>query len=212
MSITFRETRSYGGMVGAGLMDAAGGVATVVLVICGLTGIHPPILTSVAVVVLGAELIARGAAIASALSATAAESAADLAVMGEYGGGLAALFLAGLGGVTLGILALLGVAQLVLTAVAAIGFGVALVLSNGSGSLLFMGDSAAAEASPVAESVPAVAGLVAIVLGILALVQMGNAASSLSLILVALLVLGAAVIASGGGMGIMMQGLTRRSE
>ncbi|MEK4035934.1 hypothetical protein WOC76_20105 [Methylocystis sp. IM3] len=213
MSVTFRETRTYGGMVGAGLLDAAGGVATIVLAICGLTGIHPPILASVAVIVLGAELIARGAMIASVLSTAATESAADLALMGESGGGLAALFLAGLGGVTLGVLALLGVAELVLTAVATIAFGVALVLSNGSGAIMLSADSTAmGEGSLVAESVPAVAGLVAIVLGILALVLMGKAASGLSLILAALLILGAAVVVSGSGMGLMMQSLARRGE
>ncbi len=206
MSVTFRETRSSGGMVGAGLMDAAGGVATVVLAICGLTGIHPPILASVAVVVLGAELIARGAMIASALSTA---STMDIETIGDSSGGVAALFLAGLGGVTLGVLALLGLAQTVLTAVAAIGFGVALILGSG-GTVLRSESSSASESSPVTGGAPVIAGLASIVLGILALVQMGKSGASLSLILVALLVLGAAVVISGGGMNLMMQSMTRR--
>ncbi len=206
MSVTFRETRSSGGMVGAGLMDAAGGVATVVLAICGLTGIHPPILASVAVVVLGAELIARGAMIASALSTA---STMDIESIGDSSGGVAALFLAGLGGVTLGVLALLGLAQTVLTAVAAIGFGVALILGSG-GTVLRSESSSASESSPVTGGAPVIAGLASIVLGILALVQMGKSGASLSLILVALLVLGAAVVISGGGMNLMMQSMTRR--
>lgn len=187
-------------------MDAAGGVATVVLAICGLTGIQPPILASVAVVVLGAELIARGAMIASALSTS---STSDIGAIGESSGGVAALFLAGLGGVTLGVLALLGVAQTVLIAVAAIGFGVALVLGSG-GAAVSSESSSTLEGAPVAGGAPVLAGLVSIVLGILALVQMGKAGASLSLILVALLVLGAAVVVSGGGMNLMMQSMTRR--
>lgn len=206
MSVTFRETRSSGGMVGAGLMDAAGGVATVVLAICGLTGIHPPILASVAVVVLGAELIARGAMIASALSTA---STMDIETIGDSSGGVAALFLAGLGGVTLGVLALLGVAQTVLTAVAAIGFGVALILGSG-GTAMRSESISASESSPVTGGAPVIAGLASILLGILALVQMGKSGASLSLILVTLLVLGAAVVISGGGMNLMMQSMTRR--
>ncbi|MEK4031828.1 hypothetical protein WOC76_01635 [Methylocystis sp. IM3] len=207
MSITFRETRSYKGAAGVGLLDAAAGVATVVLAICGLAGVYPPILTSAAVVVLGVELVARSGMIISGISLAARDPNADLALVSEYGGGLAALLLAGFGGVTLGILALLGIAPQISAAVAVIAFGVAFVLSNGSGSLLL--DAGSAEGAASEESVPAIAGLASLVLGVLALVQMDKMASSLSLILVALLILGAGAMVSGGGLGLMMQSLTR---
>lgn len=209
MSVAFRETVSYRGAAGAGLLDAAGGVATVVLAICALAGVYPPILTSAAVVVLGVELIARGAMIISGLSMAARDPAADLAMVSEYGGGLAALLLAGFGGMTLGILALLHMAPQVLAAVAVIGFGVAFVLNNGAGWILR--DAALAEAGASGESVPAISGLASIVLGVLALVQMEKTAGSPTLILVALLILGAGALVSSGGLGLMMQRLTRPS-
>ncbi len=208
MSVTSRESSSpsYEGFVGAGLLDAAGGVATIVLAICGLTGIHPPILASIAVVVFGAELLARAGMIISLMSAARNGSTED---SGEYGGGLAALFLVGFGGVTLGILSILGVAQAVLVSVSIIGFGVALILSGGSGWAILADEKATpAEQSPVAEGVPVVAGLAAIILGILALVLM-HIPASLSLTLAALLVLGAAVLVSGGSLGLMLRSLAK---
>lgn len=209
MSVTFRETGSYRGAAGAGLFDATGGVATVVLAICGLAGVYPPILTSAAVVVLGVELVARAGMIVSGFSMEARDPNADPAMASEFGGGLAALFLAGFGGATLGILALLGIAQQVLAAVAVIGFGVALVLSDGGASLLH--DTGPAGGITSGESVPAIAGLASLVLGVLALVQMDKTASSLSLTLVALLILGAGALVSSGGLWLITHRLTRPS-
>lgn len=208
MSITSREvsTPSYESVVGAGLLDAAGGVATIVLAICGLTGIFPPTLASIAVVVFGAELMARGAMIIAVMSAVEKRSAEEL---GEYGGGVAALFLVGFGGVTLGILSILAVAQAVLVSVSIIGFGVAMILSGGSGWAMLTDEKATiAEQSPVAGGVPVVAGITAIILGILALVLM-HIPASLSLTLAALLVLGASVLVSGGSLGLMLRSLAK---
>lgn len=98
MSITFRETLSYRRTAGAGLFDAAGGVATVVLAIRDLAGFYPPILTSAAVAAWGVELVARGGIMISGLSVAARAPDADLAIVSEYGGGLAAPLLSGVEG------------------------------------------------------------------------------------------------------------------
>lgn len=207
MSVISRETPSYMGVVGAGLLDAAGGVATIVLAILGLTGIDAPVLTSIAVVVFGAELVARGGMIISAVATAATRG---LLGAGEYGGGVAAMFLAGFAGIILGILAILGLSQFVLLAVSVIGFGMALVLSGGSSSALLNARPAETiEGSTNMESVPIIAGLVAIVLGVLALVLVGRPAN-LSLVMTALLILGAAVLVSGGSLGLILRSLAPR--
>jgi hypothetical protein len=201
MSVAFRkEARPVGGVVGAGVVDAAGGAAAIILAICGLAGVEPPMLAAIAALVVSGALLARAGMIASALSA--ADASSGLAMIGDFGGALTALFLAGVGGLALGILALLDVAPLALTAVAVIGFGGALLLSNGAGALM-RNVPDGAQASEIA---PAIAGLVALVLGVLALAQTGG----FPLVLSALLILGAGVLISGGGLALMMQAVTLR--
>ena len=117
------------------------------------------------------------------------------------------MFLAGAGGVVLGVLALLGVASTALIAIALIAFGAALVLSSGSlrelnavqsqsmsagmlrpGHELLTGQMAAGSAG-----VQLLAGLAAAVLGILAVA--GHVPAVLTL--AALLVLGVTVLLTG---------------
>jgi len=213
MSVTYRQTRSYGGAAGADMLNVVSGVATVVLAVCGLAGVYPPILSSVAVVVLGVGLVACGGTLISSFGFAATGADANRAVASGHasghGSGLATLLLAGAAGVILGILALLGIAQQVLAAVAVIGFGVALISISGSGSFLL--EAGSAEGSGSGGSVPAIAGLTSLVLGVLALAQMDKTASSLSLILVALLLLGAGATVSGSGLAPVMQRLTRQA-
>lgn len=125
------------------------------------------------------------------------------------GGGLSAIFLVGAAGIVLGVLALLGIHATLLTSVAAIAFGSALVLSSNC-TLTLQHIKIAAE-SPAGQSaragsetlatqmasgsaaIQAIAGLAAIVLGILAVV--GTNPEVLSL--VALLILGATLLLTG---------------
>ncbi len=219
MSVTLRESSFFEGAVGTGLVDIAGGVATIVLAICGLTGIYPPVLTSVATIVFGWALVAQGGMVMSGLSAAARDATAGAQFSG-YGGSVAILLLAGLGGAILGILALLGLNPNVLTAVSVISYGAALVLSSGAGWTLHARTRQTARGADVSrmsgmypspESVQTVAGFAVVVLGILALVVPGAEPHKLSLVLASLLILGAALGVTGGGLGTMAQNLMRRS-
>lgn len=125
-------------------------------------------------------------------------------------GGISALFLVGIGGIVLGVLSLIGIAPEMLTAVAVIAFGGGLLLSSNSVWQLyrakrtwFMGDGAqttspaqflAGEMAAGSAVLQSLSGLAAVVLGILAV----TGANSHVLTLVALLVLGATVLMTGG--------------
>jgi hypothetical protein len=205
------EVASYGGFV-----DALGGIATVVLAIIGLAGVKPEILVSIATIVFGAALLIQGGAM---LTEFALVDAAPEAETPSAGGGLSALFLVGFAGIVLGVLALLGVHAGVMTAIAAIAFGAALVISSSSVWQLLTSRSVEArfqtrspmlrmvtsEVAAGSAGLQAMAGLAAIVLGILAVA--GVFASSLTLI--AFLVAGSAIVLTGSTLSGTMIGFMR---
>jgi hypothetical protein len=222
MSITrtenvFGETAAYGGFI-----DAAGGVATVVLAIVGLTGAATESMVAIATVVFGAALLMQGGTTLSEYASLMFSAGAVESSAGRFGGGsLSVVFLAGAAGIVLGILALLGVSSTALTAAAIIAFGVAFVLSSNSiGRLqqLKHASLTGREALPVSgaeilasemahgsAAMQALSGLAAIVLGILALA--GGKAEVLSL--VALLALGGALILTGSTLSATVMGFMR---
>jgi hypothetical protein len=135
------------------------------------------------------------------------------------GAGLSGLFLVGVAGIVLGVLALLGVHPMILTAVAVIAFGGALVVSasavwqlltsravasqfQGGGSML---SAIASDVAAGSSGVQGMAGLAVIVLGILAV----SGTYSLALTLVALLVAGAALVMTGSTLSGTMIGFMR---
>ncbi len=215
MSIT-RDIASHDNAVAyGGLIDAIGGVATIVLVICGLVGISPAMMVAIATIVFGVALLIQGGAMLSDYAQVVFPGGARTATPEQMGGNsLALVFLVGAGGIVLGVLSLLGIAAPVLTPVAVIAFGTALLLSSNAVWRLYVlrRASMAMEPTSVAQSqhigaemlasemasgsagIQALAGLAAIVLGILALA--GNTAD-LTLILVALLALGATLVLTG---------------
>ena len=89
-----------------------GGIATIVLAIIGLSGVKPDILASIATIVFGAALLIQGGAMLSEFAEMEVTPDAHVAT---GGGGLSALFLVGVGGIVLGVLALLGVRPPILT-------------------------------------------------------------------------------------------------
>jgi hypothetical protein len=208
-STTSSDVASYGGFV-----DALGGIATVVLAIIGLAGVKPEILVAIATVVFGAALLIQGGAMLTefALIETTPEAPSS-------GGGLSALFLVGFAGIVLGVLALLGVHAPVLTAVSAIAFGAALVISSSAVWQLLTSRSIAARfntrspmlrvmASEVAagsSGLQAMAGLAVIVLGILAVAGIFTQ----GLTLIAFLVAGAAIVLTGSTLSGTMTGFMR---
>jgi len=127
------------------------------------------------------------------------------------------VFLVGIAGVVLGILTLLGNAVVTLTAVAVIAFGAALVLTANAvrelqlfrpirgmtGSEMIAGEMASGSAG-----VQLLAGLTAIVLGILAV----SGTNPPILILSALIVLGATVLLSGSTLSGMVMSFMRPAQ
>jgi len=144
---------------GGSLLEASGAIATIALSIVGLAGVFPPILAAIAVIVLGASLLSEsgvnwaGFGRQSLLRTTEEEASTKL--------------LGGVAGIVLGVLALLGLAPMVLLSVAILVFGATFLLSRQF--LMGMG---------------------AVVLGILAVVGI----NSLILVLVGLLSLGTSAL------------------
>jgi len=205
------DVASYGGFV-----DALGGIATIVLAIIALAGVKPEILVAIAAVVFGAALLIQGGAMLTEFAQIETAPEGDSAASG---GGVSALFLVGFAGIVLGVLALLGVHTPVLTAVSAIAFGAALVISSSAVWQLLTSRSVAARfqarnpmlrvmASEVAagsSGLQAMAGLAVIVLGILAVAGVFSG----TLTLIAFLVAGAAIVLTGSTLSGTMTGFMR---
>jgi hypothetical protein len=199
-----KETSSSRGPMG----EAIGSIVTVVLAILGLAHVAPSFLIAIATIAFGAALLMHGSAMLGDYARLASEmSGNNSAALG--GGGLSAILLAGAGGVILGILALLGISLVELTAIAVIAYGSALILSSNSALRLHLFKFAAAQPDARAQratsdflasemlsssaGIYGLTGLAAIVLGILALAGF----SAVILVLIALLALGAVNIVNG---------------
>jgi hypothetical protein len=207
------EAATYGGFA-----DALGGIATIVLAIIGLTGVHPEVLVSIATIVFGAALLVQAGAMLSEFAQIETMPEANVAA---GGGGLSSLFLVGVTGIVLGVLALLGLHAMILTSIAVIAFGAALVLSSSAVWQLLTSRSVAVRfqsrapmvrliASEVAAGsagVQAMTGLAVIVLGILAVCGVFSEAMTL----IALLVAGASLVLTGSTLGGTMIGFMRTS-
>lgn len=220
-AITAENAAAYGGLI-----DAIGGVATVVLAICGLVNLSPSILTAVATIVFGVALLIQGGAMVSEYAQVSFPIDMEGGSIDSFGGNsLVAVFLVGAAGIVLGVLALLGVQAGVLMPIAAIAFGTALLLSSNAVWRLYVlrrgsrvqglatsasqggGEIIASEMASGSAGLQAVAGLAAIVLGIIALAGSTN---DLTINLVALLILGATLILTGSTFSAMVIGFMRR--
>lgn len=205
------EAGAYGGLV-----DALGGITTIVLAIIGLSGVKPEILLSIATIVFGAALLIQGGAMLSEFAQIETTPETDVP---SSGGGLSALFLVGVAGIVLGILALVGIRPTNLTSVAVIAFGAALVISTPAVWQLLTSRSVttrfqsrppmvrivASEVAAASAGLQAMAGLAVIVLGILAIAGV----YSESLTLTALLVAGASILLTGSSLSGTMMGFMR---
>ena len=198
------ETAAYGGLV-----DALGGVATVVLAIIGLAGVHTDVLMPIAVIVFGAALLIQGGTMLSELVSIPGLASAEQA----GASGISGVFLVGAAGIVLGVLALIGIATSTLVSVSVIAFGAALLISSNSVRQLStlrsataaaggnLGTLVAGEMASGSATVQLLAGLTAIVLGILAVVGI----QAETLVASALIVVGAAVVLSGSTLtGVVM--------
>ncbi len=194
---------------GAGA-EVVRGIGAVVLSIVGLANVVPELMVSIAGIVIGAAFVLEGAVIAAEYSRLLSTADASAQRSSEVGG-LTIEMLAGLVGIVLGVLSIIGIDPPVLMACSAIVFGSALVLSSGAiarlndfktqatpaGAALPPAQTVVQEAMAAAAGAQVFTGLAAIVLGILALVNI----SPPTLTLVALLAVGATILLRGSAIG-----------
>jgi hypothetical protein len=187
------------------VVEAAIGIAVVVLAIIGLAHAGSDFFGAIAAILLGAALLAQGGAVGAEYSKLLSVITGGTLGAIELGGGMTVEVLAGGSIVVLGILALLGFSPDVLLSAGVIAVGASLILAAGALQRLNTLKVQAAGLSEMAQKVTegAVAcavtaqvlcGGAGIVLGILALTVMGHANA---LMLVGLLVLGATAALSG---------------
>jgi hypothetical protein len=187
------------------VVEAATGIAVVVLAIIGLAHAGVALFGAISAIVLGAALVAQGGAVTAEYAKLLSAATGGAVGAIELGGGMTVEVLAGGSMIILGILALIGFSSNVLISAGVIAVGAALILAAGGLQRLNMLKVKAAGMSELAKNVAegAVAcaltaqfmcGGAAIVLGILALAV---PAHSTVLMLVGLLILGATVAISG---------------
>ena len=116
---------------GGAMAETITGAAVVVISILGLVGFMPMVMLSIAIMGLGLSFLFEGGAVASRLSNLLSEASEGRVDIAELGGGLSAEFIAGFGGIALGILSLVHIVPMVLAPIAAIVFGGALVIGSG---------------------------------------------------------------------------------
>jgi len=181
-------------LAGGSTAEVLGGAAAVVLAILGLAGMLPVYMAAVATIAVGAALFS--------------EAGGGRIEAAEIGGGMTAEITAGLAGVTLGVLALLGAVPMTLIAIAAIVFGGSLLISSGATSRMNEAAVSSGEGNETAKAVAREAvsasagaqvliGLGGAVLGILALLNL----NPMVLTLVAMLIIGFSILLSGTAIG-----------
>jgi hypothetical protein len=201
--------------------EAIGSIVTIVLTILGLAHVAPNFLVAIATIAFGAALLLHGSATLGEYVRLASQAGDGASAAG--GGGLSAILLAGAAGIILGILALLGITTIELTAIAVIAFGSALILSSNLALRLHLvrlttltadertrriaSDMLAGELLSSSAGVYGLTGLSAIVLGILALAGF----SPTTLILIALLGLGSVNVINNIDMSGVMVNAFRRA-
>ena len=189
------------------MIEATGGFVAIILAILSFATVVPIYLIPVAAIVLGTALLFEGGAVATRYWRLPVEIATGRWASTELAIGMFAEFVAGVTGVVLGILALLGLAPLTLLSTAVLVFGVALVLGSGLTSRLNHLEYESREEAGQTERLHAPArlvnrmatgfqfliGLGATVLAILALVGI----ASVVLIMTSVLIVGFAAFLSG---------------
>ena len=198
------------------IAEGIAGIGAIVLSIIGLAGMLSQILLEIATILVGVALFFEGGAITARFSHLLAMSKGRVD-MREFGLGMTTEFLAGIAGVVLGVLALIGIYPLVLVPIAAIVFGATLLLGSGVTARLNSLWALAAEDREVVREVTREAinasagvqfliGLAAIVLGILAIIGF----FPLILSLAAMLVVGFSDLLSGTAIMSRITGISRQ--
>lgn len=193
---------------GGAALEAVAAVGAIVLAILGLADVLPRYLAPIGTIVLGGAFLAEGGVNAARCSRVAGESLTSPDALG----GLTSEVLAGIAGIVLGVLALIGIAPTLLLPIAVIAFGAALVMGGAITSRVSTsyqgavpGERFGRTALLGASGAEVLAGIGACVLGILALIGL----SPMTLVLVALLTLGGALFLNGTAVGAKLLGFLR---
>jgi hypothetical protein len=177
----------------------------VVLSIIAIAGVFPTYMAAISVIGLGAILLFQGATLAVRFSELLFEAGAQKVGVAEVSGGITTDFIAGIAGIVLGVLALLGIAQTTLLSAAVITFGVTLLLTSGEAAWLHSFGAKDSEMmrqlmrfmTSAASGAQVLVGLASLVLGILGLVGVG----SLMMVLVGVLVIGVSILLRSSAVG-----------
>ncbi|WP_018409218.1 hypothetical protein [Methylocystis rosea] len=219
MSITVGESDFPARARQGGLIDDVGGVATVILAILGLIGFYAPIMAVIATIVFGVALLIRGNGMMSDHAGFSVLFGANSPMFNVSS--RSALVLLGAGGIALGVLSLLDYDSAVLTPIASIIFGGALILSSVSAWHLNVVSRACARDEESSRDILAnqmvfdsagiqiFGGFAAVVLGVLAV---SGARNDLTFNLVALLILGSALVLKGGSLNAILLSFMRSTS
>lgn len=193
---------------GGSLAETLFGLGAVVMAILGLAGAIPFYMLGICVLAVGAALLAkRGAIVARHERLLHEPESGERFAIAELSGALSAESVAGVLGITLGILYLVGVVPHLFGPVALIGYGGGLLL--GAPALWRFAD--VAERRPLREAVTesfgglALVGIGAVVLGIIALTSI----DWMTICLVGMLGVGFALFLSGSALGARVFGYRR---
>ena len=131
-----QEQHAYEVLSGGTMLEAIGGIAAVALTILSLAGLMPVLLTSIAVIAIGAALFMEGTSIAAEYRDLLSSASNNQLSAEELGSGISIEFITGIGAMALGVLSLIGVATFTLLPVSAIVLGAGVLLSSGTKSRL----------------------------------------------------------------------------
>lgn len=203
--------RSTKAVTGASLIEVIVGVAVVVLPILGLLGILPMTLAAVTCIAIGVGFLLHGVAVSARWRDILHELGGAGRQKADIGGGLSAEFLGGAAGITLGVLALLGIYPDVLIPASAIVFGTTLLFASATqAELAAIGhDNERSErttrgAARAMSGAEVLCGIAAIVLGILVLAGWTGGLEPIRLAHIAFLCVGAAMVLAGTTLGTRM--------
>lgn len=203
-----RAERQAAEVVATGSMvEVAAGIGAIVLGILGLAGVAAQTLAAIGVIAVGVALLFEGAAIISRYNDLSRDVDGSWTTASELGGGVTLEFLGGLAVAVLGVLALLSLAPIKLMAIGVIAYGATLLLSAGTMSRLnhikaeahpgpTVHETLARDAVFGTTTIQMMVGAGGVVLGILSVV--GTRPETL--ILVALLAFGSAILLSGSAL------------
>jgi hypothetical protein len=207
--VEIKRKTSIGGVA----VETLGAVTALVLSIIGLAGLFPLDLAAISAIAAGVALLFEGLSVAAQLRPASAELVPREATTGEIG----VEALAGLGGIVLGILALAHIDAPALLPISALVLGTGLLfavhpLTEVTNENVYYDRSDTKQevihgAATAASGAHALAGLAAIVLGIIGLV---TNTPSLAYSLVAFLVLGATVLLGSAAVGGKLAGYFQR--